>query len=77
MVTSRLPEDALYQELARDPEGLAQAGIKSLARIGDCLAPGTIAAAVWSGHRAARELEAEADPDAVPFRREITGLEAL
>ncbi|MFG0286260.1 MAG: FAD-dependent oxidoreductase [Phycisphaerales bacterium JB039] len=74
MVTSRLPKDALYRELASDPDRLAQAGIKSLARIGDCLAPGTIAAAVWSGHRAARELELP-ESDAVPFKREITGLE--
>ncbi len=37
--------------------------------IGDCLAPGTIADAVFSGHCFARELDAP-DPGDVPFQRE-------
>ena len=41
----------------------------TIQRIGDCLAPGTIATAVYSGHRAAREMDA-AVPGDVPFRRE-------
>jgi len=52
------------------PNKLIRAGIKSVTRIGDCLAPGTIAAAVYSGHRHARELD-EPVPDGVPFRREL------
>jgi dimethylamine/trimethylamine dehydrogenase len=39
-----------------DPDRLAQRGILSVRRIGDCAAPGTIAAAVYAGHRAARRL---------------------
>ena len=39
-------------------------------RIGDCLAPGTIAAAVYAGHRYAREL-GEPEAEGVPFRREL------
>ena len=72
LVTAREPEDALYRDLAAEPQALAEAGIASVARIGDCLAPATIAAAVWSGHRAARELE---DPleDGV-MRRELPEL---
>ncbi len=71
MVTSRRPEEALYRALAADPEALAEAGIKSLARIGDCEAPGTIAAAVYAGHAYARALDTSpGDPDAVPFHRE-------
>jgi len=38
-------------------------------RIGDCLAPGTIATAVYSGHRYAREMDADV-PVGVPFLRE-------
>jgi len=38
-------------------------------RIGDCEAPAIIAAAVHSGHRYARELDTEPDPD-VPLRLE-------
>jgi dimethylamine/trimethylamine dehydrogenase len=61
VVTARLPEDALYHDLVADADALAGAGIKSLTRIGDCEAPGSIAAAVYAGHRYARELDA---PDA-------------
>ena len=41
-----------------------------LLRIGDCLAPATIAAAVYDGHRVAREMDNRPDPDSVPFKRE-------
>ena len=70
MVTSRLPNDSLYHDLRTSPERLAGAGILSVRRIGDALAPGLIAAAVWSGHRYARELDAP-PPGDVPFRREL------
>jgi dimethylamine/trimethylamine dehydrogenase len=45
----------------------------SLTRIGDCFGPGTIAAAVYGGHRYARELGVP-QTDAVPFRRELPRL---
>ena len=51
-------------------EKLADAGIKSVKRIGDCYALGIIAAAVWSGHRFARELDAP-PPGDVSFKREL------
>ena len=70
MVTSRLPNDALYYTLMASPERLADAGIHSVKRIGDALGPGLIAAAVWSGHRFARELDAP-PPGDVPFKREL------
>jgi dimethylamine/trimethylamine dehydrogenase len=56
-VTARTPDDSLYRALADDPAMLEKAGIRSLARIGDCVNPGTIAAAVHAGHRHAREFE--------------------
>jgi dimethylamine/trimethylamine dehydrogenase len=72
LVTMRDPEDAVYGELTREPARLERAGIKSLSRIGDCLAPGLLAAAVHSGHRYARELDAgPVSPDVTPFRREL------
>lgn len=55
-VTSRLPNDTLYQELVRRRDDWDDAGIKSILSIGDCYAPGTIAMAVQAGHRYAREL---------------------
>jgi dimethylamine/trimethylamine dehydrogenase len=73
LVTARLPEDDLYRELMQRSDDLSKAGIKSARRIGDCLAPGTIAAAVYGGHRYARELD-EPVPDGVPFRRELPQL---
>ena len=76
LVTMRQQNDALYAELASDPDRLEAAGIRCVTRIGDCLAPSTIAAAVYAGHRAAREMDA-APSDAVPFRRELMALEPL
>jgi dimethylamine/trimethylamine dehydrogenase len=58
-VTAREPDDGLYLALAEDAAALARAGIRSLRRIGDCHAPALIAHAVHSGHRAARELDAD------------------
>jgi dimethylamine/trimethylamine dehydrogenase len=59
MVTSREPCDALYHELR---------GRVEIARIGDCSAPGIIAAAVYAGHRYARTLDM--DPAAATAPRE-------
>ena len=67
-VTSREPEETLYLALAADEGRLREAGIVSLERIGDCAAPGLIAAAVFAGHRYARELGGNA---AVPARDRI------
>ncbi len=69
LVTERLPNDELYHALQARQEELTEAGIKTLRCIGDCFAPGIIAASVHSGHLAAREFEDDI-PDEVPFRRE-------
>ncbi|MEX2648955.1 MAG: FAD-dependent oxidoreductase [Alphaproteobacteria bacterium] len=76
MVTAMAPNDALYHELVKGRSALKAAGIRRVARIGDCYGPGTIAAAVWQGHRFARELGAPM-PDATPFKRENVKLGAL
>jgi dimethylamine/trimethylamine dehydrogenase len=72
MVTARLPEDALHQHLM----AAAAAGeLRSVQAIGDACAPGTIAAAVWSGRRYAEEFGVEAgSADASLLRREVTEL---
>tara|TARA_B100001769_G_C21767350_1_gene419520 strand:- start:259 stop:630 length:372 start_codon:yes stop_codon:yes gene_type:complete len=69
LVTERFPNDDLHKSLLDNPEGIDQAGIKTIQCIGDCLAPGIIAAAVHSGHLAAREFEANV-PEDIPFLRE-------
>ena len=54
-VTSREPDDALWDELQGRDHGFA-----SLVRIGDCKAPGIIAMAVHDGHLAGRMLGEDA-----------------
>ena len=72
MVTARLPNDSLFHELS---ESLGSGQLESVRGIGDCWAPGTIAAAVWSGRRFAEEFDAPpASNDQVQFRREVTAL---
>ena len=73
-VTARLPNDQLVVDLEARRDDWAAAGLSSVRAVGDAWAPGTIAAAVWDGHRYAEELDATIDPDATPFRREVTGL---
>jgi dimethylamine/trimethylamine dehydrogenase len=75
MVTARLPHDELFLELTARLESGAAGAVKSVRGIGDSWAPGTIAAAVWSGRRFAEELDRPPrSNDLVPFRREVTGL---
>ncbi len=69
LITARLPNDSLYFELLAEEDVMSAAGIKSVARIGDCLAPGIIASAVFSGHKYAREFDEPKLGD-VPFKRE-------
>ncbi|HYB32138.1 MAG TPA: FAD-dependent oxidoreductase [Steroidobacteraceae bacterium] len=68
IVGARLANDALHAALIARPEELVRAGIKSVTRIGDALAPGAIVHAVYSGHRYARELDA--DPATLTYRRD-------
>ena len=76
MVTSRLPRDGVWQDLAARSGDVATAGIKSIRRIGDCYGAGPIVTAVYMGHRFAQELDTEPDPDGVPFLRERHVIEA-
>jgi dimethylamine/trimethylamine dehydrogenase len=76
LVTMRDPVDDVFTALqARESEWQA-AGILSVQLVGDALAPGTVAAAVYAGHSAARALNAPAlAQDEVPFKRELIALE--
>ena len=75
LATSRIPNDALYQELAADPKKLEEAGITQLTRIGDVVAASTIQFAVYEGHRFAQELDGAALGD-VPYKLEHVQLES-
>jgi len=72
MVTSRVPDDALFHALMAEEQKFADAGLQGVKRIGDCYGPSIIAAAVYEGHRFARELGTE--PADIPYRRELTEL---
>jgi dimethylamine/trimethylamine dehydrogenase len=74
MVTARLPHDGLYQELLGRKGEWADADLLSVRAIGDAWAPATIAAAVWSGHRYAEELDEPQPLGPVPYLREVTEL---
>ena len=69
LVTMRRPVETLWQKLRGSD-------VSSLTRIGDALAPGTIAAAVHSGHLFARNL-GEPPTEAVPFHRELVELTSV
>ena len=70
MVTSRQSNNVLYDELYEHIDRL-----KSLLSAGDCVAPGTVAAAVYDGHLAARNLESKVDFYAPLFRREMPNVD--
>lgn len=69
-VTARLPDETLWHDLKAREAEWADAGIKTVVRLGDCLAPGLIAAAVYSGHEYARTYQEQVDRDCPPFLRE-------
>jgi dimethylamine/trimethylamine dehydrogenase len=57
LVTGRVPERSLYDDLVSDEAFLEASGIQTVARIGDCLVASTLADTVYSGHCYARSLE--------------------
>jgi dimethylamine/trimethylamine dehydrogenase len=71
LVTQRQPQDALYHELMRDPERLASEEIEAVYRVGDCLAPRTIAENIFDGHRLAREIDTGDPSTPLPYIREL------
>ena len=70
LVTRRDRVTSLYDELRGHPD------LSHVELIGDAAAPGLIADAVYSGHRAARNFERPAEEvEQEYFRREITAIE--
>jgi len=76
MVTARDANDSLFRELLADEPALEAAGIARVRAIGDAWAPGTIADAVFAGHRFARELGAPL-PDGPTYEDEMPALADL
>ena len=70
LVTARLPETELIDELFDHQKLWRDSGILSVKAIGDALAPATIAHAVYGGHRYAEELDERPLTDnGLAFRR--------
>jgi dimethylamine/trimethylamine dehydrogenase len=71
LVGARDPADELASALRamREEGGLAH--VETLRAIGDADVPGAIYAAVYAGHRAAREFGEDLDPDGVGYLREL------
>ncbi|MBT4520757.1 MAG: FAD-dependent oxidoreductase [Halieaceae bacterium] len=63
LITCRTPQDDLYFQLQAAIEAGAEGAPKSVKRIGDAEAPAIIAAAIYAGHKYARELDCEIDRD--------------
>jgi len=76
LVASRTSNDEVWTALKGRRDAWQDAGIRSIKVIGDAEAPGPIAWATYAGHRFARELDGPDIGDALPFRREVTGLAA-
>lgn len=75
LVTMRDPVDSVFAALQARHDEWHAAGVKSVQCAGDAFAPGTVAAAVYAGHKAAREMDTDVDMQgAVGFRREMVGL---
>ena len=73
MVTMRDPDDALQRALLERQAEWAAAGIEGVHCLGDALAPGLVAAAVFAG-TAARAVRRRPDGDTVPFERELIAI---
>ncbi len=71
VVCMREPNDRLYHELLNRKSDWQGHGVRSVRLVGDCYAPGTIAEAVYAGHRFAREFRE------VPDQNEAFRLEKI
>ncbi|MDX1739565.1 MAG: hypothetical protein R3261_15095, partial [Alphaproteobacteria bacterium] len=56
-VTSRIPNDQLYQALMARQDDQKESGIKKLIQIGDCEAPNLVLHAIYAGHEIGRCLD--------------------
>lgn len=67
-LTRQQPNDSLHQNLLSHKN---IDNVQSVQSVGDCLAPGLIASAVYSGYETAINLEREISIDTVGFKREM------
>ena len=70
LVAMRASECDIYDGLSADPQVVRDAGIKGVFVAGDAHTPSTIAQAVFSGHRLAREIDSDDPSVPLPYIRE-------
>ncbi len=71
LATMRLPNAQLYRQLRARSDEWADADVRGVYRVGDCLAPRQqVADAIFDGHRLAREIESDDPMLARPWIRE-------
>ena len=73
-LTRKLPVAELYDALMAQSENWASVGLKTVEKVGDANAPSLIAAAVYSGYRAAIELGQTLDDAQIYGKKELPGL---
>ena len=75
MVTERIPNCGLYDELIKQEEALGKSSKKHIKLIGDAEAPGLIADSIFSGHLAAENFETpEVESERAIYMREMPSL---
>ncbi len=74
MVTSRQANNQTYHDLVDEFDQPRHSELRTVTRVGDALAPATIAAAVYHGHRYAQEFGSPPDVLEVPFKREYIAI---
>jgi dimethylamine/trimethylamine dehydrogenase len=70
LVTQRVSDTALWEELHASEERLGTSGVRRIFRVGDCVAPRLVADAIFDGHRLAREIDGPDPAVPLPFIRE-------
>ena len=70
LVTHKVSDCEIYDELKLNPAQLEAADIKGLFLIGDAHTPGLIAQSIFSGHRLGREIDSPDPSVPLPFIRE-------
>lgn len=67
LVSHRVSDDSLYQDLISDPARLAEANVSTVLRAGDCISPRALSDAVFDGHRLAREIDSPNPAEPLPL----------
>ena len=70
LVGQREAQHGLFRELRARRAEWEPNGLRAVYRVGDCVRPGFVAEAVFSGHRLAREIDAPDPADPLPYVRE-------